>query len=157
MSTPAGSSDPDQTRRDIQHTRAELGDTIAALATKTDVRTRLRTKTTTASDELRQRVTQAGQSAKTTAVQRSGMLSQKASQYATSVKQKAQQATTAMRGSAAGGAQTAGKAGSNLVASARGVTTRIGSSVRAKPKPVLAAAGAIATLAVVAYRRRRPR
>ncbi|TDC81228.1 DUF3618 domain-containing protein [Micromonospora sp. KC606] len=155
MSTPAGSSDPDQIRRDIQHTRAELGDTVAALAAKTDVRTRLRAKITTAADELRQRVTQARQSAKTTAAQRSGRLSRKAAQYATSAKQTAQQATTAIRGSAVGGAQTAGEGGSNLVASARGLTTRFGSSVRAKPIPVLAAAGA--TLAVVAYRRRRAR
>lgn len=156
MSSQTGSNNPEQTRRDIQRTRAELGETVAALAARADVKTRLRARTTAAAAELRRRVTQAGQSAKTTAAQRSGMLSQRASRYTQNVTQKAEHTATAVRGSAADGAHTAGEAGSSVAASTRDMTTKVGSSARAK-LPVLAAAGAAAALAVVAYRRRQLR
>ncbi|WP_373861317.1 phage holin family protein [Micromonospora noduli] len=52
-------------------------------------------------------------------------------------------------------AQTTGKAESTLITSARAATTKIGSLVRTKSVPVLAATGTAAALAVVAYRRRR--
>ncbi|MCG5438118.1 DUF3618 domain-containing protein [Micromonospora foliorum] len=157
MSTPPASSDPDRSRRDIQQTRAELGETVAALAAKTDVKTRARTKATAAAGGLRQRVTQAGQSAKTRATQLAHTMSQKASQRAKPVTQQAQRATTAIHDSAQAGAQTTGKAESTLITSARAATTRIGSSVRAKPVPVLAATSTAATLVIIAYRRRRSR
>ncbi|MEU1242971.1 DUF3618 domain-containing protein [Micromonospora parva] len=155
MSTPSGSSD--QTRRDIQQTRAELGETVAALAAKTDVKTRARSKATTAVGGLRGRVTEAGQSAKTRATQLARTVSQKVSQRVTSVEQKSQHTIGAIQGSAKAGAQTAGKAESSVVTSARVMTTKIGSSVRAKPLPVLAVTGTAATLAVLTYRRRRSR
>ncbi|MFF5056472.1 DUF3618 domain-containing protein [Micromonospora sp. NPDC000663] len=155
MSTPSGNSD--QTRRDIQQTRAELGETVAALTAKADVKTRARTKATTAVGGLRGRVTGAGQSAKARATQLARTMSQKASQRATSVRQKSQHTIGTVRGSAEAGAQTASKAESSLVTSARAMTTRIGSSVRAKPLPVLAVTGTAATLAVISYRRRRSR
>lgn len=156
MSTQPGSSDPARTRRDIQQTRAQLGETVAALAAKADVRTRVRTRATTAAGGLRQRVTQAGQSAKTTATQLSRTVGQKATQRARSVRQKAQQTSTTVRDTAKAGVQTTSAAESDLVSSARDATTRIGSSVRAKPAPALAAAVGVgaAVLAVVAYRRR---
>lgn len=155
MSTPSGSSDPDQTRRNIQQTRAELGETVAALTAKTDVKARARTKATTAASGLRQRATQASQSARTRVTQLARTVIQKASQRAKPVKQKAQQATTAVRDSANAHAQTTGEGESTLVTSARAATAKIGSSVRVKPAPILTAAGAAATLAVLAYRRRR--
>ncbi|PWR05409.1 hypothetical protein DKT68_27120 [Micromonospora acroterricola] len=155
MSTPSGSSDPDQTRRDIQQTRADLGETVAALTAKTDVKTRARTKATTTVGGLRQRVTQAGQSAKTRATQLAHTVSQKASERATSVKQNSQHTIGSVRGSVKAGAQTTGKTESALLTSARAATTKIGTSVRAKPVPVLAATGTAATLAIVAYRLRR--
>ncbi|RAO25247.1 hypothetical protein MED15_01010 [Micromonospora noduli] len=155
MSTPSGSSNPDQTRRDIQQTRAELGETAAALSAKTDVKTRARTKTTSAVGGLRQRVAQVGQSAKTRATQLAHTVSQKASQRATSVKQDSQHTIGTIRGSMRAGAQTTGKAESTLITSARAATTKIGSLVRTKSVPVLAATGTAAALAVVAYRRRR--
>ncbi|WP_433650072.1 DUF3618 domain-containing protein [Micromonospora zamorensis] len=154
MSSPAEGSDPEQTRRNIQQTRAELGETVAALTAKTDVKTRARSKATTAVGGLRQRVTQAGQSAKTTARQLAETMSQRASQHAKPVAQKAQQATTAIHDSARAGAQATGKAESALITSARAAITKIGSSVRAKPVPVLAVAGTAATLVVIASRRR---
>ncbi|RAO04295.1 hypothetical protein GUI43_03210 [Micromonospora noduli] len=52
-------------------------------------------------------------------------------------------------------AQTTGKAESTLITSARAATTKIGSLVRTKSVPVLAATGTAAALAVVASRRRR--
>ncbi|MFI6269848.1 DUF3618 domain-containing protein [Micromonospora zamorensis] len=155
MSTPSGSSNPDQTRRDIQQTRAELGETVAALTAKTDVKTRARTKTTSAVGGLRQRVTQAGQSAKTRATQLAHTMSQKASQRATSVKQDSQHTIGTVRGSLRAGAQTTGKAESTLITSARTATTKIGSLVRTKSVPALAATGTAAALAIIAYRRRR--
>ncbi|MGN9813481.1 DUF3618 domain-containing protein [Micromonospora sp. BQ11] len=97
MSTPAGSSD--QTRRDIQQTRAELGETVAALTAKTDVKARARTKASTTVGELRQRVTQAGQSAKSRATQVARTVSQNTSQRAASVKLKSQHTISAVRGS----------------------------------------------------------
>jgi hypothetical protein len=153
MSTPAAGSNPDQTRHDIQQTRAELGETVAALAAKTDVKTRARTKATTAVGGLRQRVTQAGQSAKAAATQLTRTLSQKTSRLAKPAAQKAQQASSTVKA----GAQTTGKAESTLVTSARTLATKVGTSIRAKPVPVLAATGATAALAAVAYRRRRSR
>ncbi|MET8202519.1 DUF3618 domain-containing protein [Micromonospora taraxaci] len=155
MSTPSGNSD--QTRRDIQQTRAELGETVAALAAKTDVKTRARTRATTAVGGLRGRITEAGQSAKTRATQLARTVSQKASQRVTSVEQKSQHTIGAIQGSARAGTQAAVKAESSVVTSARAMTTKIGSSVRTKPIPVLAVTGAAATLAVITYRRRRSR
>lgn len=153
--TAAGSGDLDKTRQDIQQTRAELGETVAALATKTDVKTRLRTTATTAAGGLLQRLTQAGQSAKTTTTQLARTVSHKVSQRIKPVTQKAQKATTAVRGAAKAGAQTTSQAESTLVTTARATATKIGSSVRGKPLPVLAVAGTAATLAVVVYRRQR--
>ncbi|MEU4338432.1 DUF3618 domain-containing protein [Micromonospora lupini] len=155
MSTPPGGSNPDQTRHDIQQTRAELGETISALTAKTDVKTRARTKTTSAVGGLRQRVTQAGQSAKTRATKLAHTMSQKTSQRATSVKQDSQHTIGTVRGSLRAGAQTTGKAESTLITSARAATVKIGSLVRTKPVPALAATGTAAALAIVAYRRRR--
>ncbi|MFI6238830.1 DUF3618 domain-containing protein [Micromonospora sp. NPDC050795] len=156
MSTSSGRSDPDQTRRDIQQTRAELGETVAALSAKTDVKARARTKAATATAGLRERVTQASQSAMTSATKLARGVSQKASQRATPIAQKAQQATTAVRDSAKAGAQTTGKAESTLVSSARAATTKVGGILRSTPVPALAASAVLA-LAVVAYRRRRSR
>lgn len=42
MSTPSAGNDPNQTRRDIEQTRTELADTVAALTAKTDVKARIR-------------------------------------------------------------------------------------------------------------------
>jgi Protein of unknown function (DUF3618) len=40
----SGSGDPEQIRKEIEETRQELGDTVAALAEKTDVKKRARRK-----------------------------------------------------------------------------------------------------------------
>ncbi|MEH0934506.1 DUF3618 domain-containing protein [Micromonospora psammae] len=157
MSTPAGSSDPDQTRRDIQRTRAELGETVAALAAKTDVKAQVGTKVTTAADGLRQRADRVGQSARTTAVQLTRTVTQKTSQRVTAIQQKAQHSADAVRSLMRASPQTTAKADSTLVTSVRAATTRIGMKVRTKPVPVLAAAGTVGALAVLAYRRRRSR
>ncbi|MFC6022841.1 DUF3618 domain-containing protein [Plantactinospora solaniradicis] len=154
MSAPSGNGNPDQTRRDIQQTRGELGETVAALTAKTDVKARARTKATTAVGGLGHRVNQASQSAKTKATQLTRTMSQKALQPVNPVVQKAQQATATVRNSAKASAQTTGKAESTLVASARAATTKIGGSVRAIPPPVLAAAVCAAALAILAFRRR---
>lgn len=160
MSTQPGSTDPTQTRRDIQQTRAQLGETVAALAAKADVRTRVRTRATSAAADLRQRVTRVGQSARSKATQLGRTVSQKAAQRAKSVTQKAQQTTTTVRDTAKAGVQATSAAESNLVSSARDATTKISGSVRAKPAPAIAAVGVgvgAAALGVVAYRRRRLR
>ncbi|MGN9809416.1 DUF3618 domain-containing protein [Micromonospora sp. BQ11] len=157
MSLPAASNDPEQTRRDIEHTRAELGETVAALAAKTDLKTHARAKATTAAGQLRHRLTQASESAKTTATHLTRTASQKVSPRGEAVKQKARQALAAVRGSAQAGTQTTGKATSALVTSTQTSATRVGSFMRARSAPALAAAGTAATLAIVAYRRHRSR
>ncbi|WP_433281802.1 DUF3618 domain-containing protein [Micromonospora sp. CA-244673] len=153
----ASPSDPDKVRQDIQQTRAELGETVAALAAKTDVKARLGGKATSAAGVLRQRLTTASQSAKTSATQRFRTVSQKASQRAAAAKQKAGQAVAKARGSASAGAQTTGKTESTEVTSARAMRAKMGTAVRTTPVPVLAAAGAAAALTIVAYRRHRTR
>ncbi|MFC6022862.1 DUF3618 domain-containing protein [Plantactinospora solaniradicis] len=157
MSTPSAGSDPNQTRRDIEQTRAELGDTVAALTAKTDVKARTRSKATSAVGGLGQRVSQAGQSAKTKATQLPRTLGQTAAQRVRPVAQKARQITAAVRGAVKAGAAATDKAESTLVGSARAATTKIGNSVRAKPAPVLAAAVGAAALAILVLRRRRLR
>lgn len=157
MSTASPSDPPDKVRQDIQHTRAELGETVAALAAKTDVKTRLGGKAASAAGGLRQRLTTASQSAKTSVTQRFRTVSQKASQRAATAKQKSRQAMTKVRGSAQAGTQTTGKTESTEVTSARAMTAKVGTAVRAKSVPLLAAAGVAAALTIVAYRRRRTR
>ncbi|MET8837879.1 hypothetical protein ABZV78_28755 [Micromonospora sp. NPDC004540] len=62
---------------DVPEELAELGETVAALAAKTDVKARLGGKATSAADGLRQRLTTASRSAKTSATQRFRTVSQK--------------------------------------------------------------------------------
>lgn len=154
MST-ASPSDPDKVRQDIQHTRAELGETVGALAAKTDVKTRLGGKATSAAGGLRQRLTTASRSAKTSATQRFRGVSQKASQRAVMAKNKTRQAMTKARDSASAGAQITGKTESTEVTSARAMAAKVGTALRTKPVPVLAAAGAAAAITILAYRSRR--
>ena len=150
----AGPSDPDEIRQDIQHTRAELGETVAALAAKTDVKAGLGGKAASTAGGLRQRLITASQSAKNSATQRFRGVSRKASQRIVMAKQKAGQAMAEARGSASAGAQTTGKTESAEVTSARAMTARFSTAVRAKPVPALAAAGIAAALMFLAYRRR---
>jgi hypothetical protein len=178
--TAAGSSDDlDQMRQDIQQTRAQLGETVAALAAKTDVKTRLRSKAKADADSLRSkatagadslrskasvassglwhRATRASQSTRTAATTLIRTVGQKASQTTKPVTNKAEQATTAARDAARAGARTTTKAGSALASSARNATKKVGSATREKkPVPILATATAAtaATAAVAAYRRR---
>ncbi|HEY6399496.1 MAG TPA: DUF3618 domain-containing protein [Solirubrobacteraceae bacterium] len=49
--TVAGSRDPEQIRSEIDETRRELGDTVEALASKTDVKAQLQRKVETAKDK----------------------------------------------------------------------------------------------------------
>lgn len=58
--TEAHERTPEQVRADIEHTRAELGDTVAALAEKTDVKAQAKQ----AVDGARETVGDAGQRAK---------------------------------------------------------------------------------------------
>jgi ElaB/YqjD/DUF883 family membrane-anchored ribosome-binding protein len=51
--TPTG---PDELRRDIEQTRAELGETVEALAAKADVKARAQEAAQEAADEARERV-----------------------------------------------------------------------------------------------------
>ncbi len=47
----AGSRDPEQIRDEIEKTRQELGDTVQALAAKTDVKAQMQRKLQTAKDK----------------------------------------------------------------------------------------------------------
>ncbi|MEU4788821.1 DUF3618 domain-containing protein [Micromonospora tulbaghiae] len=176
--TAADSGDLDTTRQDIQHTRAQLGDTVAALVAKTDVKTRLRAKATaratglrtraattasglhtkaaTAAGDLRQRLIRARQSARATTGQLTGTGSRKASERVKPFTHKVRKTATRVRDAAKARAQTTGEVETALVTNARTAITKIGGTARGKPLPLLAATTA-AGLAVVAYRRRRSR
>ncbi|MGN9807735.1 DUF3618 domain-containing protein [Micromonospora sp. BQ11] len=165
--TAADSGDLDRTRQDIQHTRAQLGDTVAALVAKTDVKTRLRAKATaratglrtraaTAAGDLRQRLIRAQQSARATTGQLAGTGSRKASERVKPFTHKVRKTATRVRDAAKARAQTTGEVETALVTNARTAITKIGGTARGKPLPLLAATTA-AGLAVVAYRRRRSR
>ncbi|BCJ47423.1 hypothetical protein GCM10010168_17810 [Actinoplanes ianthinogenes] len=60
MSDPKKSPDPDQLRAEIEQTRAELGETVEALAAKTDVKARVREEVATAKDRVAQAASTAG-------------------------------------------------------------------------------------------------
>ena len=51
------SSDPEQLRQEIERTRRELGDTVALLAYKADVKSRTKEKVTDKVDSLKEKVT----------------------------------------------------------------------------------------------------
>lgn len=58
---PAPPSTPDEIRADIQRTRAELGDTVQALAAKADVKTRARSAVRQAEVQARRTVNEAAE------------------------------------------------------------------------------------------------
>jgi LPXTG-motif cell wall-anchored protein len=59
MSDGATPTDPEQLRSEIDRTRADLGDTVQALAAKTDVKARAKHAAGTAADEAKQKLTAA--------------------------------------------------------------------------------------------------
>ncbi|MEV4481755.1 DUF3618 domain-containing protein [Micromonospora coxensis] len=176
--TAADSGDLDKTQQDIQHTRAQLGDTVAALVAKTDVKTRLRAKATAratglrtrattmasglrtnaaaAAGDFRQRLIRARQSARATTGQLAGTGSQKASERVKPFTHKVQKTLTRAHDAAKVRGQTTGEVEAALVTNARTAITKIGGTVRGKPVPLLAATAA-AGIAAIAYRRRRLR
>jgi Protein of unknown function (DUF3618) len=58
---------PDEIEADIERTREELGDTVEALAAKTDVKTRAKEKVTETKETISQKVSGMGDSAKAAA------------------------------------------------------------------------------------------
>jgi ElaB/YqjD/DUF883 family membrane-anchored ribosome-binding protein len=66
---PPPSDDPDAIRADIERTREQLGDSVEAMAAKTDVKARARQRLAAAKDRARQAAQDAGDRAKATAQQ----------------------------------------------------------------------------------------
>lgn len=62
MATMNGSVDPDLLREEIRLTRAELGETVQALAAKVDVKARMRRSAAHSADRARAQVHDAGAS-----------------------------------------------------------------------------------------------
>ncbi|GIJ22672.1 DUF3618 domain-containing protein [Micromonospora lutea] len=147
----AVNDDPEQVRQDIQQTREQLGDTVAALAAKSDVKGRLRAKADGVADGLRQQAEEAGPVAKSTMTWATREVSRKPSAWANAL-------TRTVRRSADTTGSTVSSQRKAVLTSARSAATRIRASVRARPVPILTAAGAAAAaLGLAAYRRRRAR
>ncbi|GAA2584848.1 hypothetical protein GCM10010399_13630 [Dactylosporangium fulvum] len=60
MTTVKGQTDPEQLRAEIARTRAALGETVAALVAKTDVKARTKAAAGQAVDRARRRIGTAG-------------------------------------------------------------------------------------------------
>ncbi|MFF5214288.1 DUF3618 domain-containing protein [Micromonospora sp. NPDC000442] len=150
MSVANGNGDPEQVRRDIQQTREQLGDTVAALSAKSDVKGRLRTKAGGVADGLRQQATEAGPTARSTVAWMTREMSRKASEQTTALIRTVRRATDAA-------SSTVSSQRTAIQTSADNATARIGASVRARPVPILAAGAAAAALGLAVYRRRRTR
>ncbi|MDW5330725.1 DUF3618 domain-containing protein [Plantactinospora sp. KLBMP9567] len=133
-----GTGDVDRTREEIDRRRAELGETVQALAAKTDIRARGRQQAGQATDRLRERSTQATGTVREKAAHLPGVVSQKVGQAQRRVGQMA--ADAGQQG--ARGAQVVGAS-----------VNRAGGIVRHNPVPF--ALGAVAMIAGVVIGRKR--
>ena len=151
--TASEQGDVDKTLEEIQKTRTELGETVQALAAKTDIKARGREKTGRMTSRARQRVARTSGSARKKLTQLPKTAAQKISQKAKVGKRKALQIPTAVGREALQGAKAAGHRATSTAAAIRAAVHHVGNSVRRHPAPFVA--GAIAGIALVAARRRR--
>ena len=133
-----GAGDVDRTRAEINNHRAELGETVEALAAKTDVRARGRQRALQATNRLRERSTQA-----------TGTVSEKIQQLPEAVGQKVGQAQR-RAGQMAANASQQGARGAQVVGAS---VNRTGGFVRHNPVPFTL--GAVAVVVGVVLGRKR--
>ncbi|MEO3779479.1 DUF3618 domain-containing protein [Micromonospora sp. B11E3] len=157
------SSDPDRTLESIQRTRADLADTVHALAAKTDVKARGRDSANQVKGRVRQQLTDAAEAmrgkrsaALRTARQRADSTgltraARRLQQRGTTLGQRAMRNTGKLRNSGEAAAKQAAPAAVSVI---RDVTVRVPSAARRPAVLVIAAMTGVGV--VVAARQLRP-
>ena len=166
MTTGAGTGEADERREEIQKTRAELGETVQALAAKADPKALGRETTARARDRVREQAVQttdtvfegavrlprtAGQKA----VHGANTIGQKALSPVKKMGQKALHSTQAISQKTMQGTKAARQKGGRGVEVARTSVHRAGGRIRAHP--AASATIAAATIAIWSLQRRRRR
>jgi ElaB/YqjD/DUF883 family membrane-anchored ribosome-binding protein len=97
MTVSNGTADSEALRDGIKRTRAELGETVQALAAKADVKARLRDSAEQAKGRMRQQATQAKGRIRAQTTQTAGMLRMRAGRTAGTVRSGMRDAVAAAR------------------------------------------------------------
>ncbi|MEU8264105.1 DUF3618 domain-containing protein [Micromonospora sp. NPDC048999] len=147
--TASESTDPERIRRDVEGTRAELADTVQALAAKTDVKARGRDSANQIKGHVRQQLTDAAQAVRgkssallRTARQRADSTgftraARDLQQRGNTLRQRTMRTTEELRSS---GQSAAKQAGSAAVSVIRDVAARVRSAARRRPAVLVIAA-----------------
>ncbi|MFC6017689.1 DUF3618 domain-containing protein [Plantactinospora solaniradicis] len=153
MTTGDGAGDMDQTRAEIDKRRAELGETVQALAARTDVQARGREKAAQVGNRARERSAQATSTVREKATQVPKTAGQKLMQVPKTAGQKVVQLPRKAGQMAVNGAKTAGQQGARGAQAVGASANRAGGGVRRNPVPF--AIGAVAAIVGVSVARRR--
>ncbi|HEX6968706.1 MAG TPA: DUF3618 domain-containing protein [Micromonosporaceae bacterium] len=137
-------NDPDALREEIRQTRADLGETVQALAAKADVKARVKDAATHKRDELTYQ-----------AQQKKDDLLHRARRTKDDLLHRTQERTGRLRSRAAGGGSRAMGQARYSGGLARDSAMELGAAVRRSPRPFAVAAGVGAALAVFLMVRRR--
>ncbi|GAA4605369.1 dsDNA-specific endonuclease/ATPase MutS2 [Actinoplanes octamycinicus] len=155
MSDPKTTPDPDQLRAEIEQTRADLGETVEALAAKTDVKGRAQRRIRADVEAAKERVVQATSAATDKVAQATSAASDKVTQATSAASDKVAQATSTATDKVTQATSTA----SDKVAGAKQQLAEASNHPRVRralPAADLAIAGALAiagTILVVRGRR----
>ncbi|MEV4756707.1 DUF3618 domain-containing protein [Micromonospora sp. NPDC049559] len=146
MTATNGAGDREALRAEIQQTRAELGETVEALAAKMDVKSRVKGSAAQTRQRMQQ---QAGEAAH--------RVQQQAGEAAQRVQRQAGEAAQRVQRQAGQAAQRMQRQAGQAMASVRGSGSGLGRTVRTYRVPLAAVgAGAVAALvAVLVWRGRR--
>jgi hypothetical protein len=161
MTTGKGYGDVDKQQEEIQSTRAELGDTVHALAAKTDVkargrekaaetRNRVREQSVEAVDTVREKAVQVPRTLEQKTTQSTRMVGQKALQMPKKVVQDVMRRGAALRQRATEVTKTAGQSGAGGFAAIRGSVRRAGTKARQNPPAATVAVAAVIAGVVLA-------
>ncbi|HEX5595999.1 MAG TPA: DUF3618 domain-containing protein [Micromonosporaceae bacterium] len=142
MTSGNGMRDPDALREEIRQTRAELGQTVQALAAKADVKARLKGATAQKKEQLRDQAMQKKEQLRGQAMQKKGQLRGQAMQKKEQLRGQAGHGGESMRGHLWHGSYTVRNSG-----------REIGTLIRRHP--VLAVGAGVALFTILAARRRR--
>jgi Protein of unknown function (DUF3618) len=153
MTTGDGAGELDRSRAEIERRRTELGETVQALAARSDVRGRGREKVAQVRDRARERSTQAADTVREKAVQVPMTVGQKMRQLPMTAGQKIKQLPKRVGQMTVDGAKTAGQQGTRGAQAMGASANQAGRRVRRNPVPF--ALGAAAAIAGVVVGRRR--
>jgi hypothetical protein len=142
MTTGNGAGDADKTRAEVEKTRDELGETVRALAVKTDVKARGQEKAAHARDRIREQAAQTTKTVREKAVRAPRTVGQRTAQSTKTVGQKAVQS-----------AKAAGQKGARSVKALGTPVYQARSKIRRNPAAL--AALAVTAIAVYALQRKR--